>query len=449
MLASIQQRVGFEWRSFEEVSGSGAACFGMNHFAGQSRPVEVPMKVRLRHTYVAGATGYGKSKLIERLAVDDVFNGVGFCLVDPHGDVCLDVLSRIPEHRMGDVVYISFGEAGFVPRWNPFKSEGVPAGKLADDMARAFLAQASTTGPRMEHNFRMLAYVVHELGGTLDDFAELAGQTSRGSLLREQAVESIVNPQAQRFLRSELPRYSSRDLDSVTNKLSRLLLDDQLGAMFRQRENTLHPRAWMDESKIVLVNLSSGYIGDDHARFVGSLLVSLIYRAALTRAELPEEQRRPFILYLDEFQKLQTATLKEILSEGRKYGLGAVLAHQERGQLGKELAQALGNCATKVLFRPGEDDVSYFKRLVGGRFDDGDFRALGVGQAVIVCGSQLASLTSELCKRPRVRDARRAVKQYAEEHYFPTGEMGRLVVSNRPRVYDTFGGQPGESGTCQ
>lgn len=447
MLATIQKRTGWQWTPLTKGKGEakartgGVACLGLNVFAGDTTPVEVPMRTRLRHMYIVGTTGSGKSKLLERMAVDDAHGGVGFCLVDPHGDLCHDVLTRLPRKRLRDLVYVSFSEEGLVPRWNPFRAN-VASGKLADDMARAFLAQATSTGARMEHNFRMLAYITHALKGTLDDFAELAGRTPRGETLRKQAQEEISNPQVQRFLRNELPKYSPRELYSVTNKLSRLLLDDSLGAMFRQSENDLEPREWMDNGRVVLVNLSSGHIGSDHARFVGSLLVSLIYRAALSRAELPEAKRRPFVLYVDEFQALQAATLPEILSEGRKYGLAAVLAHQERGQLGKDVAHALGNAAVKVLFKPSEDDVPHYLRITGGRVDADAFRGLGVGEAILACEGRLASLKTELCTAPRLRDPRTAAKRYAKRNYHAlaeatgTGESGGV---RRPRVYDTFG----------
>lgn len=434
VLSCFEQRRGFEWQPYLE---EGVACLGVNEYAGAVERVELPLDVRLRHAYVVGATGSGKSKLVERLAVDDVVAGRGLCVVDPHGDLCLDVLSRVPEERLGEVVWVSFGEEGLVPRWNPFVS-GAGGGKLADDVARAFMAQAGTAGARMEHNFRMLAYVVHSLGGTLDDFAELAARSARGDALRDEALARCGNPQVVRFLRSELPGYARGDLSSVTNKLSRLLLDDQLGVMFRERENTLEPRRWMDEGRIVLVNLASGTIGADHARFVGSLLVSLIYRAAVSRADRSPDHRRAFFLYLDEFQQLQSATLGEILGEGRKYGLGAVLAHQERGQLGAELAQALGNCATKVVFRPSEADLPYLHRVLGSSFDPDTLRGLGIGQAVLVSGSKTASLTTELCPYPILRDPRAAARRYAQAHYLPVGGP-EAPRARRPRVYDTLG----------
>lgn len=446
MLATIQKRTGWQWapptKDKDGKKAGGAACLGVNDFAGQTTPVEIPMRVRLRHMYIVGTTGSGKSKLLERLAVDDAQQGVGFCLVDPHGDLCHDILTRLPKERLRDLVYVSFSEDGLVPRWNPFRAK-VPSGKLADDMARAFLAQTTSTGARMEHNFRMLAYITHALQGTLDDFAELAARTPRGETLRKQAQEEISNPQVQRFLRNELPKYSPRELYSVTNKLSRLLLDDSLGAMFRQPKNELDPREWMDQARVVLVNLSSGHIGSDHARFVGSLLVSLIYRAALSRTELPENKRRPFVLYVDEFQALQAATLPEILSEGRKYGLAAVLAHQERGQLGKDVAHALGNAAVKVLFRPSEDDVPHYHRITGGSVDADTFRSLGVGQAILACEGRLASLRTELCTAPRLRNPRSAARRYAKRNYHALTETNEnrdgVRGVRRPRVYDTFG----------
>ena len=170
---------------------------------------------------------------------------------------------------------------------------------------------------------------------------------AKGSSFESRRWQRSPTPQVRRFLTAELPSYSAGDVRSVTNKLSPLLLDDQLGAMFAQPDNQLSPREWMDEGRIVLVNLSSGQIGADHARIVGSLLVSLVYRAAVSRADLPAKTRRPFLLYVDEFQQLQAATLSELLSEGRKYAIGAVLAHQERGQLGKSSRSRLATAAPR------------------------------------------------------------------------------------------------------
>jgi DNA helicase HerA-like ATPase len=437
MFAEVEQRRGLEWTG-PEVSADEGSTLGVNEYAGVTRFVRQPHEGRLSHSYIAGATGMGKSTLMKSLTLDDVRDLMGLAVIDPHGDLCLDLLSRLPEHRMKDLVYVSFAEPGYVPHWNPFVAD-VPSGKLADDITNAIAASMTTTfGPRMAHIFRNLAFVVHRLKGTFEDLADLVGRTVRGEELRIQALREIAIPEVQRFLREELPKYTAADLDSVRNKLSQLLLEESLGAMFRQPRNDLHPREWMDRGRVVLVNLSSGVVGAHHARFLGGLLVSLIHRAALTRAAVAPEERRPFLLYLDEVQVFQSASLEEILSEGRKYGLGTVLAHQEAGQLSKELVQALGNCGTRVIFRPSPDDVPHLKRALLGRVTDADLLSLGRGEAFVASGESVGSLRTDLCRYPVLRDGRQAAAQYARDHYHQIGEQTPPASDPGPRRKRTF-----------
>lgn len=438
MFGEIEQRHGLEW-SGPELSEKQGSTLGVNSFSGLERTVAITHSERLQHQYFVGVTGTGKSNLMKTSALDDAAAGRGLAVIDPHGDLAIDILSRIPEGRMDDLVYVSFGEAGLVPRWNPFRSK-VPSGKLADDITRAFAASTTTFGPRMEHNFRLLTFVVHRLGGTLEDLAEIAGKTTRGEELRIKALGEVSIPEVQRFLRDELPSYRAAELDSVRNKLSRLLLDESLGAMFRQGENTLDPREWMDTGRIVLLNLASGRIGADHARFAGGLLVSLIHRAALSRADRAENQRRPFFLYLDEFQLLQSATLEEILSEGRKYGLGAILAHQEGGQLSADLVQALGNCGTRVVFRPSPEDASRLRKALLGRVTDADLLILGTGEAYVASRDRVGSLRTALCPYPVLRDGRLAAAEYAQHHYRRIEEETepQAKAPRRKRTFDSL-----------
>ncbi len=431
----IEQRQGLEWTA-PTAGSTQAQVIGFNDYAGRSRSVAFTVQARLKHAYLVGATGAGKSNLMKTMVLDDAENGLGVGVVDPHGDLCMDLFARLPEHRMKDVVFVSFGEDGLVPRWNPLASKA-PSGKVADDITRAFLAATSTTGPRMEHVLRTMTYVIHRLGGTLEDLAELAGKTARGEELRVRGLAEISTPEVRRFLEDELPKYRASDLDSVRNKFSRLLLDDSLGAMFRQRTNTLEPREWMDGGRIVLVNLASGRIGTDHARFTGALLVSLLHRSALTRADLSPERRRPFLLYLDEFQHLQSAAIEEILSEGRKYGLGVVLAHQEGGQLGADLLQALGNCGIRVVFRPAPEDIPRLRRSLLNRVTDSDLLRLGTGGAYAASGECVGSLRTELCSYRVLRDGRKAAEDYARTHYAPIAEAAASPPRRR-RQFDSL-----------
>jgi len=435
----MRLRRGLEWTGpTEEADGS--AVLGTNTYAGASRPVILAPEQRLRHVYVSGTTGTGKSTFLLGQILADAEQGLGVCVIDPHGDLVLDVLGRLPSSRMNDLVYVSFAEQGLVPRWNPF-TVPAPSGTVADDIAHAFLATTSG-GARMEHNFRLLAFTVHVLGGTLQDLAELASRTPRGDALRLQALERVRNQEAQRFLRDELPNYGKAELASVTNKLSRLLLVEPLAATFQQAENALEPRAWMDEGKVVLIHLAASSIGADHARFVGGLLVSLIHRAALTRANVREARRRPFFFYLDECQRFQTATLEEVLAEGRKYGLALVLAHQESGQLSTALRRALGNCETRIVFRPVAEDLRHARRALLEQVAEHDLHALGIGEAYVASGGLVASLATHRCAYPEVRDARQAARAYAEQHYVRVETIVHPTPVRRPRVHDTFGEDP-------
>ncbi len=448
MFSHIAQRVGLEWTPLPGAT-EGSMTLGSNEYAGEVISVSLPLGTRLLHEFIVGTTGSGKSNLQKNQILEDISNGFGVGLIDPHSDLCMDVLARMPEERMSDLVFISFTEPGWMPQWNPFASDA-SSGKVADDIARAIAASTPNFGPRMAHNFRLLAYVVHRLGGTLHDLAELVGKTPYGEELRRRALESIDNAEVQRFLGEELPSYKASELDSVRNKLSRLLLDESLGAMFQQRENDVLPRRWMDEGRIVLVDLAAGRLGADNAHFAGGLLVSLIHRAALSRVNVAPEQRRPFLLYLEECQLLQTDTLAEALSEGRKYGLGLVLTHQEGGQLSVELTQALGNCGTRVVFRPAPDDTVRLRRSLLNRVTDEDLLRLRVGEAFVAIGDRVASLRTPLCTLPVLRDPRAAALAYAERHYARVPGVGDAVASipggrrRRPRTYDRIRGREDE-----
>ena len=168
MFGCIEQRKGLEWTGPQSngAEQDGAATLGTNEFAGESRLVDIPLSDRLRHMVLSGVTGTGKSTEQETLILSDAEAGLGVCLIDPHGDLAVEILSRLPESRMQDLEVVTFTEAGLAPRWNPVGSAG-PSGKIADDVVRAFAATTPNFGPRMEHVIRSLVYTVHRLGGTL------------------------------------------------------------------------------------------------------------------------------------------------------------------------------------------------------------------------------------------------------------------------------------------
>lgn len=445
MFECVERREGHEWRgASEDVGRSGAARVGINLYAGREASVVIPAEVRLQHGRIVGMTGFGKSYLMLCMVLSDAAAGQGLCLIDPHGDLCYDVLSRYPEERLGDLVYVTFTEPGLMPRWNPFRAN-VPPGKFADDFARALLATGDFLGAQMGHVIRSVAYTVHILGGSLADFTAMLTRTEEGEALRRRAIDVLDNPDVRRFWTHEFPSYRGKQLESTLNKPSRLTTHDALGAMFRQRENDLDPREWMDTRKVVLINLNSGVLGIDVAKFVGGLMCSLIHRAALSRADNDRALRVPFFLYLDEVQSLQSGALAEMLSEARKYKLGVLMAHQHLGQLEGSLAEAVGNCSTEIVFRPVEGDAPRLRRVLLGRVSEAELSGLKPRQALAAVGNRVVSLTTEECQYPVLRDGRVLARRIAERTYIKVGgeasPQRAAVIRRRERVYDSLGGK--------
>ncbi|MDA8118242.1 MAG: type IV secretion system DNA-binding domain-containing protein [Actinomycetota bacterium] len=442
MFTCVERREGHEWRGEDkETVPSGDVQLGVNLYAGRRVPVVVPAGVRMRHGHVVGMTGYGKSYLLLNMILSDAVSGQGVCLIDPHGDLSMAVLSRLPEDRLNDLVYLSFTETDLVPRWNLFRVNASP-GKFADDFTRALIGSGDFLGAQMGHVIRNGAYTVHVLRGCLSDFVAMLQGTEEGKALIRRAIEVVENPDVRRFWTHEFPKYKGKQLESTLNKPSRLTTSDELGATFRERENDYDPREWMDKGKVVVVNLASGVLGLDYARFLGGLLCSVIHRSALSRADVDEAKRRPFHLYLDEVQDLQSGALAEMLSEARKYGLGVVLAHQSMGQLEDSLADAVGNCSTEVVFHPVEGDGPRVRRELQGRVSEKELSGLKPRQAFATVGNRVVSLTTVECEWPVLRDGRALAREIAEKTYIRvargTEPRPAAVVRRRERVYDSL-----------
>jgi len=441
----VERREGHEWRDpAGAVVAGGDVQLGVNLYAGRRVPVVVPTNTRMMHGLVVGRTGVGKSYLVLGMILSDAASGQGVCLVDPHGDLSDEVLSRLPEECLANLVYVTFTEPGYMPRWNLFAARVSP-GKFADDFTRALVTSGEYLGPQMAHVIRNAAYTVHAMGGCLGDFAAVLLRTDEGEAFVRRALEVVENPDVRRFWSHEFRTYGKQQLQSTLNKLSRMTTSDALGAMFRQRENDLDPRQWMDSRKVVVVNLASGILGVDIAKFLGGLLCSLIHRAALSRADLDESERVPFFLYLDEAQDLQSGALPEMLAEARKYKLGVLLAHQHVGQLDRSLAEAVGNCSTKIVFQPVEGDAPQLRKALLGRVSDRELADLRPRQALAAVGNRVVSLATVTCPYPVLRDGKLLARQIAERTYIRIGEPAKPkpapVVRRRDRVYDTLGGK--------
>lgn len=328
---------------------------------------------RFAHMYLIGRTGTGKSTCLATLVRQDLAAGHGFALLDPHGDLVDQIAAAIPEHRRDDVFYLNVPDPAQPYGYNPLKRVRRDKRPLAaSGLLEVFrkLWDDRSWGPRMEHVLRnaLLALLDCE-DAALPDVLRLLSERS----FRRQVVEQVRNPEVRRFWVQEYERWSPRfradSIAPIQNKVGAFLADPTLQRILTRPERPLSIRSLMDEGKILLVNLAKGRLGEDTSSLLGGLLTTTIALAAFSRAETNPDSRRPFFVYLDEFQSFTTRSVANMLSELRKYRVGLVLAHQYLYQLPEEIRYAvLGNIGTLICFRVGAKDAAFLARELAPRF---------------------------------------------------------------------------------
>ena len=353
---------------------------GRTDFRSQRTAFGIRPTDRLFHSYVLGETGTGKTTLLETLIRQDIAAGRGLCLIDPHGDLVERLAAAIPPERLADLHYLNMPDASQPFGYNPLHKVAPAFIPLAaSGIMEAFKKHwPDAWGVRMEHVLRNSVYALLEQNGaTLPDILRLLSDKS----YRRQITARLANVQVRDFWRLEFEQYSYRyradAIAPIQNKVGALLADPRLRRLFVEPLRPLRFRRLMDQNQILLVNLARGQVGDDTAGVLGSLLVTTIGLAAFSRSDVPEGQRVPFFLYLDEFQNFTTASVATMISELRKYKVGMVLANQHLGQLTDDVRDAvLGNVGTLIAFRVGLDDASLLAKAFGGRFTANDLMNL-------------------------------------------------------------------------
>ena len=336
----------------------------------------IKQKNRRGHMYIIGKTGTGKSTLIENMAISDIKNGYGVALIDPHGDMAEEILDYVPKKRIKDVIYFNPADLENPIAFNPL--EKVPKDfhhLVASGIVSTFKKIWSESwGPRLEHILRhALLSLLEYPNSTLLDLPKLLTDKD----FRKSVLNHITHPQVREFWLSEFDKYSvwlrSEAISPILNKISQFLISIPLRNIVSQKENTFDVRQAMDEGKILIVNLAKGKIGEDNCSLLGALVVTKIQLAALSRVDLPEENRKPFYLYVDEIHSFITLSFADILSEARKYGLNLVLAHQYIDQLDERIRAAIfGNIGTIISFRIGAEDAKYLAQEFAPVFNEED-----------------------------------------------------------------------------
>lgn len=359
---------------------------GTGHFFEGERPLRLHRADRRQHVFLCGKSGTGKTSLLRSLVLQDIEAGEGVALIDPHGDLAADLLNHIPPRRIDHVVYFNPADLEHPLAFNLLRASSSSGRHLiASGIVGAFKSIWSQSwGPRLE-------YLLYNCVATLLDCDNATIMGVPRLLVdegyREWAVRQCKDPVVRAFWQREFAGFDKRLLaeviSPVQNKLGQLLTSAPIRNILGQVKSKIDPRFIMDNQRIFIANLSKGLLGDDKANLLGALLVSQFQSAAMARADVPENQRRDFNLFIDEFHSFTTDSFVSMLSEIRKYRLGLTLAGQYLDQATPEIRSAVfGNVGSLVAFRVGESDAITLAREFGAHLDPSLFSGLANFQVV-------------------------------------------------------------------
>ncbi len=423
---------------------------GMSIYRGTKRPICISQEDRMRHIYIIGKTGVGKSELLTDMILQDIRAGRGVCFIDPH-DTVEKILELIPPQRAEDVIY-----------FDPSDTErpmGLNLLEVQTEDQKHFVTSAiinlmyklydphkiGIVGARFEHAVRNAMLTVMSLPGST--FVEVVRCLTDSRYVQE-LLPYVKDPVVRRYWTDQIAQTSdfhkSEVLDYIVSKFGRFVTNKMMRNIFGQSQSAFDFRKVMDEGKILLINLAKGRIGEENSSFFGLLLVPKILIAAMSRQDIPEEQRRDFFLYVDEFQNFATPDFAQILSEARKYRLALCVANQFIGQIEEEVKNAIfGNVGTLICFRVGVTDANYLQHEFQPTFNETDL--INVERYNVFIKTTVNNepvppfsmdLTKDITKFKNLRNPKVAamIKQLSRLKYGKDREIVEAEISERAKL---------------
>jgi hypothetical protein len=366
------------------------AYIGVRHAWGEDVPFGLQLHDRRHHTYVVGKTGSGKTTLLRNLIVQDIVAGRGVGVIDPHGDLAYDLLNSIPPSRTDDVVYFDPADHEYPIGLNLLQSVSPDQRHLVTSGIVSALRNIwrDSWGPRMEWvlSASIAALLECENVSILGIPRMLVDERYRSWVLKQ-----VKDPMVRSVWIQELGRYDKKlwqeAIAPIQNKIGQLLIAPPVRNILSQVRSSIDAGFMMDNKRIFIANLSKGRLGEDKSNLLGAVLVTTFQLAAMARSVIPEEQRKDFFLYVDEFQNFTSDSFASILSEARKYRLALTLSHQHVSQLRDEIRESVfGNVGSIIAFRVGSADGELLRREFGEGFLVNHFTDLGRHQ---VCAKLL------------------------------------------------------------
>lgn len=353
---------------------------GNSKYRGEVRPVYMKLNDRRRHMYIIGKTGTGKSEFLKEMILQDIEAGKGVCAIDPHGEFVEDILQLMPPERAEDVIYFNPSDLD--------RPMGMNIMEAYTEEQRHFVVSSviglmyklydphrtGIIGPRFEHAIRnAMLTIMSKEGGT---FIEMVRILTDAKFV-EEMLPYVKDPVVKRYWTDQIAQTSdfhkSEVLDYIVSKFGRFVTNKTMRNIIGQQKSAFDFRKAMDEEKVILCNLSKGILGEEDAKFLGLILVPKVLTAAMSRQDVPMDQRKDFFLYVDEFQNYATEDFAVILAEARKYRLNLIVANQYIGQIDEDVKNAVfGNVGSMVSFRVGTQDANFLQHEFSPTFNEHD-----------------------------------------------------------------------------
>ncbi len=448
-----------------ENRSSDITYFGETDFRGKKVPFGIKREDRTKHMYVIGKTGMGKSTLLENMAIQDIKNGEGFAFIDPHGKTAELFLDYIPPERVKDVIYFAPFDLDYPVSFNVMEDVGKDQRHL---VANGLMATFKKIWPDVWSG--RMEYI---LGNTILALLEYPNSTLLGvnrmlseKKYRDKVVDNVQDPTVKAFWVDEFAKYSEKYMqeagDAIKNKIGQFTGNPLIRNIIGQPKSSFDIREVMDNKKILIINLSKGRVGELNANLIGGMIVTKIYLAAMSRAELHETEIKKlpnFYLYVDEFQSFVNESFANILSEARKYKLNLTIAHQYIEQLPEEVRDAVfGNVGTTIAFRVGPFDAEVLEKVFAPKFMQQDLVGLGFAQIYLTLmidgvGSppfsaktlppipaldqsnrdKIIESSRKLYAKPRV-EVEKAIVDYYEEERAPAAASGSATAKSPAKL---------------
>jgi hypothetical protein len=417
--------------------------FAKTNFRNREVPFGIKPDDRRRHMYVIGKTGMGKTTMMENMVIQDIRNGHGVCFIDPHGDSVAKILDYIPSSRVNDVVYFNPADMEFPIAFNILEAVD-PRYKhlVASGLMGVFTKiWANLWSARMEYilNNTILA-LLDSPGNTMMGIARMYIDKK----YRKKIVDNIKDPMVKAFWVDEFAQYSEKyrteAIAPIQNKVGQFLSSGIIRNIVGQPRSTIDLRSIMDNRKILLMDLSKGKVGEDNSALLGAMVITKLQLAALSRVDIPEDDRKDFYLYVDEFQNFVTESFATILSEARKYRLNLTIGHQYIGQLApdrnntKVRDAVFGNVGSTVVFRIGAADAEFLETEFDPTFTPNDMVNLPKYNIILrlmingVASDPFSAVTMPAQEQWATGNAEKVIKVSRERYANPVSEVEDKIM---------------------